>query len=80
MNLYGFLIFGKSIEPILKLNDMTLAAYCTLAGIFANLFFVRIRRDGSCIGLSRVTLSLLAFDAMLHPSKEIGFLIRFIYF
>ena len=78
MNLYGFLIFGKSIEPILKLNDMSLAAYCTLAGIFANLFFVRIRRDGSCIGLSRVTLSLLAFDAMLHPSKEIGFLIRFI--
>jgi len=78
MNLYGFLVFGKSIEPILKLNDMSLAAYCTLAGIFANTFFVMIHRNGSCIGLSGVTLSLLALDAMLHPSKEIGFLIKFI--
>lgn len=78
MNLYGFLVFGKSIEPILKLNDISLAAYCILAGIFANMFFVKIHRNGSCIGLSGVTLSLLAFDAMLHPSKEIGFLIRFI--
>lgn len=78
MNLYGFLIFGKSIEPILKMNDMTLAAYCVFAGVFANAFFVKMHSDGSCIGLSGVTLSLLALDAKLHPSKEIGFLIRFI--
>jgi len=78
MNLYGFLVFGKSIEPILKMNDMSLAAYCVLAGVFANAFFAMMHRDGSCIGLSGVTLSLLALDAKLHPSKEIGFLIRFI--
>ena len=78
MNLYGFLMFGKSVEPILKMNDMSLSAFCILGTIFANAFFAMLHPQGSCIGLSGVALSLLAFDAKLNPSKEIGFLVKFI--
>lgn len=78
MNLFGFFTFGKSVEPILARNDVSFSAYCLLAGIVANFFFLTIHPQGSCIGLSGVVLSLLALDARLHPSKEIGFVVRFI--
>ena len=78
MNIYGFLIFGKTVEPILKRNHISLSTFCILAAIFANLFFVKLHPQGSCIGLSGVSLALLALDAKLHPAKEIGFLVRFI--
>jgi membrane associated rhomboid family serine protease len=78
MNIYGFLTFGKSVEPILKRNHISLQTFCVLAAIFANIFFVKLHPDGSCIGLSGVSLALLAFDAKMYPGKEIGFLVRFI--
>ena len=78
LNLYAFLAFGKSIQPLLNQNRMSFGAYCILAGVLANLFFLKVHPQGSCIGLSGVTLSILALDAKLHPSKEISFLFRFI--
>lgn len=78
MNLFGFLTFGKTVEPMLKRNQMSLPTFCILAAMFANVFFVKLHPQGSCIGLSGVSLALLALDAKLHPAKEIGFLVRFI--
>ncbi len=78
MNLYGFFIFGRNVQPILKMNQLPLPLYCILSAFFSNLFFIQASPQGSCIGLSGVTLSLLALDAKLHPSKEIGFVIRFV--
>uniref|UniRef100_A0A7S3PV97 Peptidase S54 rhomboid domain-containing protein n=1 Tax=Chaetoceros debilis TaxID=122233 RepID=A0A7S3PV97_9STRA len=78
MNIYGFNTFGKSILPVLSTNGMPFSLYCILGGIFSNLFFASVHPAGSCIGLSGVTLSLLAMDAKLNPGKEIGFLFRFI--
>ncbi len=78
MNLFGFLNFGRAVEPILQRNQMSLQMFCILAAIFANTLFVLLHPEGSCIGLSGVSLALMAFDAKLHPGKEIGFLVRFI--
>lgn len=78
LNIYGFNTFGKSILPVLSTNGMPFSLYCILAGIFSNLFFAIVHPAGSCIGLSGVTLSLLAMDAKLNPGKEIGFFFRFI--
>ena len=78
MNLYAFITFGKSVKPTLKSNHIPLSAFCVLAAITANGFFVKMHPHGSCLGLSGVALALLAFDARLYPSKEIGFLVRFI--
>lgn len=78
LNLFAFLAFGKSIQPLLNQNRISFGAYCILAGVLANLFFLKVHPQGSCIGLSGVTLSFLALDAKLHPSKTISFLFRFI--
>jgi membrane associated rhomboid family serine protease len=78
MNLYGFYIFGNNIESILKQHNMSLLSYCIYAGILSNLCFLLTTPQGSCIGLSGVSLSLLALDAKIHPAKEIGFVVRFI--
>jgi membrane associated rhomboid family serine protease len=78
MNLYGYLTFGKSIQPLLQINQISLGMFCITAGIFSNAFFVRWNPHGSCIGLSGVALSLFAMDAKLHPSKEIAFLVKFL--
>jgi len=79
VNMYAFYIFGQSVEPTLRLNHISLGAYCVVSAIFANIFFLLTApKSGSCIGLSGVTLSLLALDAKLHPSKEIGFVLGMI--
>ena len=77
MNMYAFYIFGRSIESTLKANNIAFNLYCTLAALLSNLFSVILTPKASCLGLSGVTLSLLAFDAKLHPSKEIGFVVHF---
>ncbi|KAL7442320.1 hypothetical protein ACHAXM_008321 [Skeletonema potamos] len=33
---------------------------------------------GSCIGLSGVTLALLAFDSLVYPSKELRMIVSFV--
>ena len=33
---------------------------------------------GSCIGLSGVTLALLAFDSLIYPTKELRMIVSFI--
>lgn len=78
LNLYGFHMFGKSVLPMLSRNGMSLSLYCVLAVVFSNLFFSAVHPLGSCLGLSGVTLSLLALDAKVYPGKIIGFLVRFI--
>jgi membrane associated rhomboid family serine protease len=79
VNLYGLCTFGQNVESTLKRNFISLWSYCIVGSILSNLFFILLTPKGSsCIGLSGVTLSLLALDAKLHPSKEIGFVIRFI--
>mmetsp|Transcript_18836 Transcript_18836/g.23113 ORF Transcript_18836/g.23113 Transcript_18836/m.23113 type:complete len:411 (+) Transcript_18836:107-1339(+) len=78
MNLYGFYTFGKNVIPILQINKLSFATYCILSAIISNLFFLTLTPYGSCIGLSGVSLSLLALDAKLNPAKEIGFIFRFI--
>jgi len=78
MNLYGYLTFGKSIETVLRMNQISLGMFCIMAGIFSNVFFVQLNPNGSCIGLSGVALSLFAMYAKLHPSKQIAFLVKFL--
>jgi len=78
INLYGFIMFGKSVEPILKMNSMSLSLFCVLSAFFSNALFLLLCINGSCIGLSGVVLSLFAFDAKMNPGREIGFFIRFI--
>ena len=79
MNIYGFYIFGKKVNATLIMNQFPLWVYCIVSAIFSNIVFILLSPKGSsCIGLSGVTLSLLALDAKLHPTREIGFVIRFI--
>ena len=76
INMYAFYIFGNAVQPTLRANNFSLGVYCIVSAIFANIFFLLTSpKGGSCIGLSGVTLSLLALDAKLHPSKEIGFVL-----
>eukprot|EP00555_Chaetoceros_dichaeta_P009462 CAMPEP_0198266230 /NCGR_PEP_ID=MMETSP1447-20131203/27186_1 /TAXON_ID=420782 /ORGANISM="Chaetoceros dichaeta, Strain CCMP1751" /LENGTH=92 /DNA_ID=CAMNT_0043956191 /DNA_START=296 /DNA_END=571 /DNA_ORIENTATION=+ len=79
MNLYAFHLFGKAVLPTLTSNSISLLSFCTLSALTANAFFLLVSpRGASCVGLSGVTLSLLALDAKLHPGKELAFVVRFI--
>jgi len=82
MNLYGFLTFGRSVKQILLRNGGGgLGGLCTfviMAAVFGNLTFLAFDGgQGSCVGLSGVTLALLAFDSLVYPTKELRLFVSF---
>ncbi|KAL7449584.1 hypothetical protein ACHAWC_002235 [Mediolabrus comicus] len=79
VNLYAFSMFGRSVKQTLANQGVDLWPFVFAAAIFSSLtFLVLDRGDGSCIGLSGVTLALLAFDSLIYPSKELRMVISFI--
>mmetsp|Transcript_12188 Transcript_12188/g.25697 ORF Transcript_12188/g.25697 Transcript_12188/m.25697 type:complete len:372 (+) Transcript_12188:113-1228(+) len=83
VNLYGFLTFGPSVKRILDGGNLGLWAFVALSALFGSLSFLLLDRythggAGSCIGLSGVTLALLAFDSLVYPSKELRLFVSFI--
>lgn len=76
MNLFGFISFGKSVSTVLKQNHISLGTFCIISAIASNTFFTLVHQQGSCIGLSGVTLSLFALEAKLNPAKEIRFFLK----
>ncbi|KAL9180443.1 hypothetical protein ACHAXT_008413 [Thalassiosira profunda] len=78
LNLYAFLTFGRSVRETLARQGVPLWAFVFPAAVFGNLAFLAFDGGhGSCIGLSGVTLALLAFDALVHPSKELRLFVAF---
>lgn len=60
-------------------NGMPLWPFVFVSAIIGNVFFLIFDNgSGSCIGLSGVTLSLLAFDALINPATELRMFVSFI--
>ncbi|KAL7470216.1 hypothetical protein ACHAXS_010458 [Conticribra weissflogii] len=88
VNLYGLLTFGPSVKRTLDGSggggDFGLGPFVTMSAIFGSLSFLLWDRlatrgmGGSCIGLSGVTLALLAFDSLVYPSKELSLFVGFL--
>lgn len=79
VNMYAFLNFGPSVKQVLASQGVALWPFVGLAAVFGSLVFLALDNgSGSCIGLSGVTLALLAFDSMVYPSKELRMIVSFI--
>jgi rhomboid-like protein len=80
VNLYAFLSFGPSVANVLSAQSVDLWPFVVSAALFGSLTFLALdkRGMGSCIGLSGVTLALLAFDSLVYPSKELRMIVSFI--
>lgn len=79
VNMYAFVTFGRSVKQILARNGIPLGAFVLSAAVFGNLVFLAFDGgQGSCVGLSGVTLALLAFDALVYPTKELRLIVSFI--
>lgn len=80
VNMYAFLTFGPSVTRILASQSIELWSFVVLSAIFGSITFLAWdkRGHGSCIGLSGVTLALLAFDSLVYPSKELRLIVSFI--
>ncbi len=86
-NLYAFFTFGSSLQKTNTFSSSTngyyswqLWQFCFGAAILSNLFFLLLSSspNNSCIGLSGVTLALLALYAQVFPSSQLGFIVHFI--
>ncbi|KAL7545761.1 hypothetical protein ACHAWF_009114, partial [Thalassiosira exigua] len=79
VNVYAFLTFGRSVKHTLERHGISLWAFVISAALFGNSAFLAFDRgrNGSCIGLSGVTLALLAFDSLVYPSKELRLFVAF---
>ncbi|KAL7524162.1 hypothetical protein ACHAXR_000462, partial [Thalassiosira sp. AJA248-18] len=79
VNMFAFLTFGRSVKQVMASHGLALWPFVFSAAIFGNLFFLLFDKgQGSCIGLSGVTLALLAFDSMVYPTKELRMVVYFI--
>mmetsp|Transcript_24751 Transcript_24751/g.35421 ORF Transcript_24751/g.35421 Transcript_24751/m.35421 type:complete len:320 (+) Transcript_24751:241-1200(+) len=79
VNLYAYSTFGRSVKQTLVNQGVALWPFVCSASIFASLTFLAMDRGGgSCIGLSGVTLALLAFDSLVYPSKELRLFVSFV--
>ena len=79
VNLYAYSTFGRSVKQTLVNQGVALWPFVCSASIFASLIFLAMDRGGgSCIGLSGVTLALLAFDSLVYPSKELRMIVSFV--
>ena len=81
VNLYAYSTFGRSVKQTLAIQGVDdLWPFVVSAALFASLTFLLIDsgRGGSCMGLSGVTLALLAFDSLVYPSKELRMIVSFI--
>ena len=80
VNMYAYVMFGRSVKQILARQGVDLWVFVLMAAIFGNLTFLAFdnRQAGSCIGLSGVTLGLLAFDSLVYPTKELRMIVSFI--
>ena len=79
VNLYAYSTFGRSVKQTLANQGVPLWPFVCSASVFSSFtFLVMDRGGGSCIGLSGVTLALLAFDSLNFPSKELRMIVSFI--
>lgn len=79
--MYAYLTFGSSVKQILASQGISsLWVFVISAAIVGNIVFLLFDkgRGGSCVGLSGVTLALLAFDALVYPTKELRMIVSFI--
>lgn len=79
VNLYAFVTFGPSVAHVLSSQSVPLWIFVVSAAFVGSLTFLALDKGmGSCIGLSGVTLALLAFDSLVYPSKELRMIVSFI--
>ena len=79
VNMYAYLTFGRSVKQSLASHGVSLWIFVLPAAIFGNIVFLLCDKGGgSCVGLSGVTLALLAFDALVYPTKELRMIVSFI--
>lgn len=79
VNMYAYTTFGRSVKQVLASHGLSLSMFVVSAAAFANLVFLLLDKGGgSCIGLSGVTLALLAFDSLVYPTKELRLFVAFV--
>lgn len=80
VNMYAYVTFGRSVKQLLASHGLPLWIFVVSAALFGNIVFLLFDRGGggSCVGLSGVTLALLAFDALVYPTKELRMIVSFI--
>lgn len=80
VNMYAYVTFGRSVKQLLASHGLPLWIFVVSAALFGNIVFLLFDKGGggSCVGLSGVTLALLAFDALVYPTKELRMIVSFI--
>lgn len=79
LNMYAYVTFGRSVKQVLARQGLPLWPFVFSSAIFGNLVFLLFDKgQGSCVGLSGVTLALLAFDSLMYPTKELRMIVSFI--
>lgn len=78
LNLYGLFTFGPSVRQTIAPAGLPIWPFVVGACIISSAFFLALSPYGGCLGLSGVTLAMLAFYARANPSNVLGFMVGFI--
>lgn len=71
MNLMAYVSFGPPLRKTLKATNWPLWPLVVGAALSGSVFFL-MQGQGSCLGLSGVTLAFLALQAKLVPDQQLG--------
>ena len=70
MNMFAYLTLGPSLQHTLKRSNWSLYPLVLGATIAGSLAFLILGGNGGCLGLSGVTLAMMALQSKLSPDRE----------
>lgn len=76
VNMYAYIMFGRAIKPVLDRQGVALWVFVLSSAIFSDITSLALGSSG--LGLSGVTCAMLAFDALLNPTKQFRAVVSFI--
>ena len=78
VNMYAYIMFGRAIKPVLDRQGVALWVFVLSSAICSDLTALALDKGQSGLGLSGVTCAMLAFDALLNPTKQFRAVVSFI--
>ena len=76
VNMYAYIMFGRAIKPVLDRQGVALWVFVLSSAICSDITSLALGSSG--LGLSGVTCAMLAFDALLNPTKQFRAVVSFI--
>jgi len=76
VNMYAYIMFGRAIKPVLDRQGVALWVFVLSSAICSDITSLALGSSG--LGLSGVTCAMLAFDALINPTKQFRAVVSFI--